>query len=287
MQFKLLVFCLLISYAALGQVKMFEPNAISDNQSFGISISPDGNNLLFVRAYGGRDSLHLFESKQIKGKWQNPGKAFFAKPNYNEIDPSFAPDGSFILYNSLVNEDDGYDVFVLERTASGWSKPSKLSKAINTEKHEFYATMSLNRNIYFTRRMESNDIYVSKWNETSGYQQATPLSGGVNTDSSDSNPYISADEDFLIFISSRDGGYGKADLYVSFKKGDHWSQPQNIGNKINTEDSEFCPTIDLSTNRFLFSRTILEGEKRIENIYSFPLRKLKLKKLRKLATWEN
>nr|WP_299388715.1 hypothetical protein [Allomuricauda sp.] len=261
------------------------PDLISDDQSFGISISPDGKQLLFVRAYGGRDSLHLYESELKEGKWKTPRRAFFSNPALNEIDPSFSPDGTTILFNSIVTEGNGYDVLVLKRTPMGWTKPTALPGAINTELHEFYATMSRNGNIYFTRREEHNDIFVSQWTGD-GYQNATRLKGGINTDSSDSNPYISADEDYLIFISNREGGHGNADLYVSFKKGSQWSRPQNLGTTINTAVSEFCPTVDIKNKRFLFSRTIFENERRIENIYSIPLRKLKLNKLRKQAVWE-
>ncbi|WP_190808978.1 PD40 domain-containing protein [Flagellimonas sp. S3867] len=267
-----------------GQIKMFEPDVISDDQSFGITMSPDGRKALFVKAYGGRDSLHLFESYYKNGAWQQPKKAFFANKTFNEIDPSYTPDGNGILFNSLISEDAGYDVFMLKKTQMGWTKPYKLPEAINTEQHEFYATMALNKNIYFTRRMDSNDIYMSQWREE-GYQPAIPVSG-LNTDTSDSNPYISPDEDFLIFISRREGGFGNADLYVSFRKNNKWSNPINLGVKINTEVSEFCPTLDLKNKKFLFSRTIFENELRIENIYSIPLRKLNLKKLKKQAKWE-
>lgn len=274
-----------IAAICFGQIKIFEPNVISDNQSFGIGVSPDGTSLLFVKAYGGRDSLHLFESRKVKGKWQNPKKAFFANKTYPEIDPSFSPDGTTILFNSLISEDKGYDVFILKKTPMGWTKPSRLSTAINTERHEFYATMALNKNIYFTRRMESNDIYVSYWT-AGGYSKAVSLKGGINTSSSDSNPYIAPNDAFLIFVSSREGGYGNADLYVSFRKNREWSRPINLGSKINTEVSEFCPTIDLKNKKFLFSRTVFDNERRIENIYSLPIRKLKLHKLRKQAKWD-
>ena len=277
--------CLLTGSQLYAQIKIFEPQHISDDQSFGISIAPEGNQLLFVKAYGGRDSLHLFESRRINGKWKKAQKAFFANTNVNQIDPSFSPNGKHILFNSLLTEERGYDVYMLTKTAEGWTKPELLPKTINTAKHEFYATMALNGNIYFTRRNESNDIYVSKWSNE-GYSKAEALKGGINTKFSDSNPYISPNEDFLIFISNRDGGYGNADLYISFKnKDDFWSTPQNLGVFINTKASEFCPTIALKTKRFLFSRTIIQNEIRIENIYEVPLRKLQLKKKRKQAIW--
>jgi len=276
---------LLSAFTLFGQAKLFEGGNISDDQVFGLAMSPDGGNLLFVKAYGGRDSLHLYQSTKVNGHWESPELAFFSDKKVNQIDPSYSPDGDIILFNALISEEKGYDVFTIERTAEGWAKPKELDDAINTSSHEFYATMANSKNIYFTRRKESNDIYVSYW-KNGKYQKAIPINGNINTDYSDSNPYISPDEDYLVFISNRKGGFGNADLYISFQKNNKWSNPINIGNQINTADSEFCPTVDLKNDKFFFSRTIIENERRIENIYSIPLKNIKIKKLKKRAKWD-
>lgn len=278
--------CSFLFYAnySFGQVELFEPNLISNNQEFGMTISPDGKHLLFVRAFGGRDSLRIFQSQKINGKWQKPQAAFFSSKGVNQIDPSFSPDGAMILINSIKKDRQDYDVFVIKKTSSDWAKLERLSDAINTEASEFYATMSNNKNIYFTRRLESNDIYVSQW-KNNKYQKAIPLSHNINSDKSESNPYVSADEAFIIYTSELSKGYGGVDLYISFNKEGKWSFPQNLGNKVNTDLNEFCPNIDIKNKRFLFSRTLKEGDKRTENIYSIPLKELKLKQLKKNAKW--
>src|SRR6476620_8998296 len=90
-----------ITTFAFGQIKQFEPNLITDNDAFGVTISPDGNMLLYTKAYGGRDSLRIFQSRKINNQWQKPELAFFADPKYKQIDPAFSSDGKTILYNSL------------------------------------------------------------------------------------------------------------------------------------------------------------------------------------------
>lgn len=274
----------LFVHFSFGQVKIFEPNTISDNQSFGVAFSPHEENLLLVKAFGGRDSLQIHQSKKIAGAWQAPGLAFFSTNGLNEIDPAFSPDGNTILFNALGSEESGYDVFRLKKTASGWTTPEKLPDAINTGAQEFYATMASSQNIYFTRRIESNDLYVSHW-VNNEYQKAIPLEGAINTAESESNPYISPDEDFIIFTSNREGGFGKADLYVSFNRKGYWSHPINLGEIINSEVSEFCPSMNQKNERFFFSRTVIEGKNRIENIYSIPLKQLELELLKKKAKW--
>ncbi len=280
------LFCLFLTcyLAGFGQVEMFAPDVISNGEVFGVAMAPDASQILFVRAYGGRDTLEIHESRKVGDRWTQPSLSFFSTVGAAEIDPAFSPDGRTILFNKVSNETSGYDVYALRKTDTGWSKPEPLPGVINTEAHEFYATMSRSGNIYFTRRMESNDIYVS-FLVDGVYQKAVPLPGFVNTAESDSNPYISPSEDFLILASRKESGMGGADLYVSFQKNGEWSAPVNLGSPVNTEFSDFCPSMDIKNDRFMFSRTERIGERRIENIYSIPLKDLRLKKLRKSATW--
>lgn len=58
-----------------------------------------------------------------------------------------------------------------------------------------------------------------------------------------------------------------------------WASP-------NSKIGEFCPSIDYATKAFLFSRTAVIENKRVENIYTIPLEELGLKKLKRLARWD-
>ena len=246
-----------------------------------MSISPNGDELLFVKAYGGRDSLHLFHASSLGSTWTKPTKAPFSIEGTNQIDPAFSPDGRSLLINMITEESNGYDVFVLEKDEDGWSAPQPVSTSINTTAHEFYATMAKSRNIYFTRRNERNDIYMSRWNG-SQYEEAVPLP--FNTSMSESNPYIAPNEKFLIF-TSRNEETSDVDLFVSFKKGTQWSHPINLGASVNTPLNEFCPSIDVKNKRFLFSRTEVREDVRIENMFYIPLKELQLSNLRRNATF--
>ncbi|MES2811132.1 MAG: hypothetical protein V4670_01570 [Bacteroidota bacterium] len=279
-----IAFSLFITTFTFGQITQFEPNLIADNDAFGVTVSPDGNMLLYTKAYGGRDSLHIFQSRKVNGQWLKPELAFFADSKLKQIDPAFSPDGKTILFNSLENTATSFDVFAVHKTKTGWTKPEKLTDAINTASSDFYATISSSKNIYFTRRIKDNDIYVSYFVDNK-YQTAKLLDGPINSDMNESNPYISPKEDYIIFFSDKIGGLGDTDLYISFNKNNKWSHPINLGDKVNTETSEFCPNIDFKKQQFLFSRTKVIDGKRIENMYSIPLKDLNLKEMKKLAKW--
>lgn len=57
------------------------------------------------------------------------------------------------------------------------------------------------------------------------------------------HPTLSADEQALYFVSDMPGGYGETDIYVSYRSGDSWSTPENLGPEINTEGREMFPYI--------------------------------------------
>jgi hypothetical protein len=57
----------------------------------------------------------------------------------------------------------------------------------------------------------------------------------------DKCPFIS--QDFIVFTSNRDGGFGGFDLYYSRFDNGKWSGPQNFGDKINTAYDEYRPVV--------------------------------------------
>jgi outer membrane protein OmpA-like peptidoglycan-associated protein len=57
----------------------------------------------------------------------------------------------------------------------------------------------------------------------------------------------------LIFSSDRPGGYGKADIYKCVWQIDHWSEPINLGPKINTSQDELFPFVSSKGNLYFSS----------------------------------
>jgi tetratricopeptide (TPR) repeat protein len=57
-------------------------------------------------------------------------------------------------------------------------------------------------------------------------------------------PCFSPDGNALYFASNRPDGYGGYDLYVSFRMGNTWSTPENLGPNVNTPGNEITPFFD-------------------------------------------
>lgn len=65
--------------------------------------------------------------------------------------------------------------------------------------------------------------------------------------------YVASDKSYMLFNSPREGSNTKLDIWISFRKPDGlWSDPKNLGKKINSgADAILCPTVS-SDGKYLF-----------------------------------
>lgn len=87
------------------------------------------------------------------------------------------------------------------------------------------------------------------------------LGVGVNSAAEDFAPHVSKNELSLYFASTRPGGLGGEDLWVSkrAKSDDAWGQPVNLGSIINTEANERSPGLSRDGRHLYFATTRTGG----------------------------
>ena len=92
----------------------------------------------------------------------------------------------------------------------------------------------------------------------------------VNSTSWDSNPSLSADGKYLYFSSGRSGGRGKTDLWRAEidNEGNALSEPENLGNSINTEFEELSPFIHPDGKTLYFASNGFPGMGDFDLYYS-------------------
>lgn len=97
------------------------------------------------------------------------------------------------------------------------------------------------------------DIYTAKI-EDGKIETFENAEGKLNSRSWDSQPTISCDGQYLYFASTREGGYGGADIWVSqMDKNGEWGVPENMGAHINTPGDEEAPYIAVDGNTLFFT----------------------------------
>lgn len=137
-----------------------------------------------------------------------------------------------------------YDIYKVQRSPWGWSKPKNLGQRINSDYWDSAPSIAPDGNtLYFASNRPEGyggiDIYVSYKNEKGYWENAINLGPVINTMGDDQTPYIHADNQSLYFSSNGRSGFGGSDIYMARKKIDGtWTTPINLGYPINTYDNE-------------------------------------------------
>lgn len=99
-------------------------------------------------------------------------------------------------------------------------------------------------------------IFIAQINENGDWmnEKAFPFNG---SEFSTGYPFLTEDGSALYFASDKNGGEGGYDLYVSYKRGDNWAAPENLGAAVNTKGDEMSPF--LANNILYFASDLQEG----------------------------
>ncbi len=124
--------------------------------------------------------------------------------------------------------------------------PINLGDSINTDVSEYFPALTIDsKQLIFTRRVRSvNEDFFETDNKNGKWTTAKPLPGNINTNFNEGAQSISQDGQWLIFTGCNfPEGYGSCDLYISYLTPDGWSTPENMGNRINTDQWESAPSL--------------------------------------------
>ena len=168
-------------------------------------------------------------------------------------------DGSQLLLTRKTATEKGYPqefLFVSQWDGKQWVDPQRLMFADFPEDVDPGAAFisADGKKLYLTGcgwlRDSSCDLYVSEWFEGRwGMPQRLPES--INTNSWESQPCVSSDGRELYFVSRRNGN---ADIYRALRNSDgSWTDPQNLGNVINTQGNEMAPFLHPDGHTLYFS----------------------------------
>ncbi len=105
----------------------------------------------------------------------------------------------------------------------------------------------------------SCDLYIS-YRSADGWSRPQNLGPQINTEAWETSPCLSPDKQALYFSSTRPGGFGAADLYVSrLMPNGRWSAPENLGPAINTAGDEKAPFMHADNETLYFTSDGLQG----------------------------
>ncbi|WP_114782569.1 OmpA family protein [Botryobacter ruber] len=175
--------------------------------------------------------------------------------------PYTTADQHQIIFTARLSSNPGHDenIYVSQwHEEGGWQEPVSISGLINSAAQEGAATISGDgKTLVFTscNRPDSYgdcDLYISR---RTGNEWSKPRNMGntVNSRAWDSQPSLSADGRTLYFTSTRGGGQGQEDIWVTFLQDDgNWLKPVNLGASVNTNGKDMAPFIHASGSTLYF-----------------------------------
>lgn len=268
----------------------------SPGQEVAPVISPDGRTLYFTRNFnranmGGADRQDVWYSTLEPGANGNPARWGEAvnigspinNPGDNAIS-GMAPDGRTAYLINVYRPDGGLSFGISKsvRTKAGWSQPVECKIANNYNLHEknqleFCISPDGRAIILAVQRKDTRgdrDLYVAIQRPDRTWSEPVSLGAVVNTAESESSPFLAADGRTLYFTSAGHPGYGNGDIFVTRRLDDswgNWSEPENLGPAINTDEWDGYFTIPASGDfAYLSSRAGSMGEDDIFRLKLYP-----------------
>ena len=273
-----IIFVLLINFSCTSRVyyldssypglapKKYAQGAVNISGRFlqNITMSSNGKEILL----GETDSLRWIYERILRIRLDEYNRMitdtpeFVKKFKYERMrmigEPMLSPNNQDLFFVA----DYPPDYWHSKRSPTGdWSLPAKMD-SLSSADGDWYMSMSKTQTLYFT----NGRIYKS-YKTVDGYKTRIKIEGEFNQlDAGD--PCISPNEDYMIFASTRDGGYGQGDIYVCFKNSkDEWSKAYNLGHGVNTEYWESAPLISPDEKYLFFSRRDKDQHAKFQDIY--------------------
>jgi transposase len=100
------------------------------------------------------------------------------------------------------------------------------------------------------------DLYVSFLESDSTWTKPKHTGQVLNSIGNESAPFLAADDKTLFFSSDGHAGYGSDDIFMTRRLDDtwtKWSKPQNLGQNINTKESDIFFTLPSNGDYAYFS----------------------------------
>ena len=226
--------------------EIFAPGIISVDENFEHSaavFSPDSKEVFWctnVNWYTDNrvaDNLRLYTMKMVAGQWTAPQQASFVR-NIRVERPVFSPDGNklYIEYRSdPADADSDNDIYLVERTESGWSDPKPLSPLINSSSMERLHCVTADGSLYFSRDpfTDHEEVFVSRL-VNGKFTQPEKLGESYNSDDYELAIVIDPDEEYML-VNTLNKQHTSSELNILYKKADgSWTE------RIGVETPHHC-----------------------------------------------
>ncbi|GEM_PF-1084739 len=236
--------------------ELFAPGIVSINgrNEAGISFSPDLDEVYFT-ANKKEEETAIYFSKFKGNKWTPVKRANFTNGGKNEeLYPFVSLNDKRIYFTAFDSIFSDEKIWYVNRLADSWSDAIQLDSPINNDL-VFYINQAKNGDLFYTSISKGKMYYAPNKNGEFPEVQEVELEFGHHGFISPSQEYL------LIYTRNKENEKRKDhDIYVCFKEKDGtWTKPINLGNEVNSNFNEGCPSITPDGKYLFFGRDQEDG----------------------------
>lgn len=132
--------------------------------------------------------------------------------------------------------------------------PLELPKSVNKFQSQYFPVMTADREtLIFTGNQDSDEnLYVASVKDKI-WAEPVSISEKINSKENEGTATISADGRTLVFTSCGGRkGFGSCDLFISYKQGESWTSPQNLGLGVNSPEWDSQPSLSADGRTLYF-----------------------------------
>jgi Tol biopolymer transport system component len=237
--------------------EIFAPGIVSSgSHDLNITISPDLSEIYFTRS--GPDWFSaILVSKNSQHGWSKAEPLKFPGSMQSHY-PFITPDGKTMYFNAPGTEgSEEAKVWTATYDKGEFGDWKMLEAAVNAGGQAMFPSVSASGTLCFSSIRQDGqggfDLYKSM-RTAEGYGKPENLGPEINSAAHEFHAYIALDESYIIFDSQRPGGFGRNDLYISYRDlQGGWTKALNMGPTINTESGEQRPYVSPDREYLFFS----------------------------------
>ncbi|WP_298221127.1 hypothetical protein [Flavobacterium sp.] len=236
-----------------------------DTDISAIEVADDGKRLFFTSNDGQKDQVYC-ANRNPDGNWSAPKLEVSLSENdsFNFVEyasPTYVLKGGN-RYETGTGE-TGFQLYKLNNGAFEPADPIKITAYANYgETADATVTADLKTIVLavesdFTQG--GSDFYFANQKSDGTYGLLQNMGKAINSADDEITPQLLSDQKTLLFSSCGFSSFGNYDIYVSYRLDDswkNWSEPVNLGSKINGDGFEGGPFYDEPSQQLYFTKSV-------------------------------
>ena len=222
--------------------------------------------LLMMNSYG-QDKLEFKNLPKAAGLF---AEGFVSTPMY-ERDMAISPDGTEMLYTTMVPFSNFQTIMYSKKSGSKWSQPevvsfcgkySDLEPAFSSDGKRLY--FSSNRPLDGDKAKDFDIWYVEKVNGS--WSEPKNLGSPINTSADEFYPSLASNGN-IYFTAQYKNGIGREDIYVARYENGSYLQPVVLDTMVNSSFFEFNAFVSPDEKFIIYSSQGRKDEKGRGDLY--------------------